>query len=224
MIFTVDPNCIRLGLRAAAFVLHDATIGPTPAALRDLAASEVASLRARFADVGAIRAAPEIGALHAIYRQIGVNPRRALPASQRLAQMALSRGALPEINNLVDAYNIVSARSLCCLGAHDLGRLTPPVTLQLLTGVESFTPLGTSEKEAVRAGEFGYVDADHRVLCRLDVMQAEETKVRAATTEILVIVEGTAEHADALEGAFRDAMELTTRFCGGHAEIIRGAR
>lgn len=224
MVFSVNPSCIDLGLRAAAFVLRGAEVGQSPLALRDLAAAEVERVRTRFADASAIRAAPEIAALHAVFRRIGVSPRRNQPASQRLAQMALSRGVIPEINNLVDAYNVASVRSLCCLGAHDLTRLTPPVTLRLLTGKESFVPLGASEAEPVQAGEFGYVDADNHVLCRLDVMQADQSKISEASSEILVIVEGTSDHLAVLDAALQEAVELTTRFCGGRAEIVWGAR
>ena len=40
-----------------------------------------------------------------------------------IARLALRRGDLPLINSLVDAYNLVSVRSLCSLGAHDLDKM-----------------------------------------------------------------------------------------------------
>src|SRR5437764_7364299 len=129
-----------------------------------------------------------------VLKKVGVNPRRDQPSVERLLTFALKRGDLPAINSLVDAYNLVSVRTLCSLGAHDLDALTPPVSLRMLTGNETFTPLGKAA-ESVTPGEFGYVDAADRVLCRLDVLQADFSKVTTATQNALLIVEGTTAHA-----------------------------
>src|SRR5262249_11950821 len=132
----------------------------------------------------------------------------------------LKRGDLPRINSLVDAYNLVSVRTLCSLGAHDLDRFAPPATLRLLTGSESFTPLGGDKPVSVTPGEFGYVDAMNHVLCRLDVLQAEFSKVTMQTVNALLIVEATARHAPGLmQRARDDAIELITRHCGGTVEV-----
>src|SRR5262245_33356727 len=107
------------------------------------------------------------------------------------------------------------------MGAHDLDRIALPVSRRLLTGKESFTPLGKDAPTAVTAGEFGYVDAQDRVLCRLDLLQADFSKVTEATKNALLIIEGTAAHSPAiLRQTFTDAIELLTRYCGGSAEII----
>src|SRR5207249_986643 len=134
---------------------------------------------------------------------------------------ALKRGDLPTVNNLVDAYNLVSIRSLCSLGAHDLDTIVPPVSLRLLTGRESFTPLGRTTEETVVAGEYGYVDASERVLCRLDVLQADFSKVTARTVNAFLIIEATAAHVPELvRRTFADAIDLISRHCGGSAEVV----
>src|SRR5581483_8978878 len=125
------------------------------------------------------------------------------------------------INNLVDAYNLVSLRTRCSLGAHDLDAIALPVSLRLLTGQESFTPLGETTSAAVAPGEYGYVDAAERLLCRLDVRQADFSKVVEHTRNVLLITEGTAEHdPEVLRRASEEVIELTTRYCGGTAEIV----
>jgi DNA/RNA-binding domain of Phe-tRNA-synthetase-like protein len=53
---------------------------------------------------------------------------------------------------------------------------------------------GESTPLAVTPGEYGYVDAADRLLCRLDVRQADFSKVTQRTRNLLLIVEGTAEH------------------------------
>jgi DNA/RNA-binding domain of Phe-tRNA-synthetase-like protein len=221
MHFIVAEDCIQLGLRAGAILFRNVRVTTAGPALRSDIAREVAAVRARFADPQAVRSAPEVAGFREILRQAGVNPRREQPSVERLFTFALKRGDLPAINSLVDAYNLVSVRWLCSLGAHDLDRITPPVALRLLTGRETFTPLGRDTPEPLTAGEYGYVDAADRVLCRLDILQAEFSKVTADTVNALLIVEGTAVHApEILRHAFADAMDLVTRHCGGTAEVI----
>jgi DNA/RNA-binding domain of Phe-tRNA-synthetase-like protein len=189
--------------------------------LRQEIAQEIASLRTRIADVQAVRTLPEVVAFQEILRTAGVNPRRVQPSVERLLGSALKRGDLPEINNLVDAYNLVSVRTCCSLGAHDLDRIALPVTLRHLTGEETFTPLGQAQPVPVIPGEFGYVDAAGRLLCRLDVLQAEFSKVTTGTTNALLIVEGTAAHAPGtVRQAFTEAADCITRHCGGTAEVV----
>ena len=89
----------------------------------------------------------------------------------------------------------------------------------MLTGQESFTPLGETTPAAVVAGEYGYVDAVNRLLCRLDVRQAEFSKVTERTRNVLLIVEGTIDHAsEVLNRVFVEVIEVVTRYCGGRAD------
>jgi DNA/RNA-binding domain of Phe-tRNA-synthetase-like protein len=221
MTFAVTEDCVKLGLRAGAVVFRDVRVGPRPPDLHAAISEEVRLIRERFADPRAVRSLREVSAFHDILRLVAVNPRREQPSVERLLTFALKRGDLPGVNALVDAYNLVSVRSLCSLGAHDLDRFTPPATLRLLTGAETFTPLGAAEPVAVTSGEYGYVDAAGRVLCRLDIMQAEFSKVTERTRNALLIVEGTTVHApEVLREAFAAAAELVTRHCGGTAEVV----
>jgi DNA/RNA-binding domain of Phe-tRNA-synthetase-like protein len=221
MIFVVAEECRRLGLRAGAVVFRGVRIAAAPADLRSEIAGEVQELRTRLADAAAVRSTPEVTYFQDLLRQVGVNPRRELPSLERLLSFALKRGDLPVVNNLVDAYNLVSVRSRCSLGAHDLDRIAPPVALRLLTGRETFTPLGRDAPVPVNAGEFGYVDAHDRVLCRLDLLQAEFSKVTATTVNVLLIVEGTAAHSpDVLRQPVTDVVETVTRHCGGTTEVV----
>ena len=211
MTFVVSEECIQLGLRAGAVVLSNVRIETASPALRQEIAHEVQAVREQLAGPSAVRANPEVAGFREMLRRAGVNLRRDQPSVERLLAFALKRGDLPTVNSLVDAYNLVSIRRRCSLGAHDLDTIALPVALRLLTGRESFRPLGRDTAEAVVTGEFGYVDAQDRVLCRLDVLQANFSKVTAATTNAPLIIEGTAAHAE--------AVELVQRYCGGTAEV-----
>src|SRR5262245_12498634 len=221
MSFLVSDDCIRLGLRAGAIIFNGVRVGPASAELRAEIVREAAAVRNRFASSAEIRNDPLVAAFHDILRQVGANPRRDQPSIDRLLTFALKRGDLPAINSLVDAYNLVSIRSLLSLGAHDIDKITLPVSLRLLTGTESFIPLGSTTTQPVTAGEYGYVDAAGRLLCRLDVVQADFSKVTAETRNALLIIEGTAAHPrDTLWQTFADAVLVVTQHCGGSAAIV----
>src|SRR5437870_1658392 len=166
MLFAVAQPCVALGLRAGAVVFRGVRVAPAPPALREEIAREVTNLRLRFPDPQTVLSLPEVVAFQDLLRKVGVNPRRLQPSVERLLTFALKRGDLPAVNSLVDAYNLVSVRFLCSLGAHDLDVIAPPITLRLLTGRETFTPLGQDTALSVVPGEYGYVDARERVLCR----------------------------------------------------------
>jgi DNA/RNA-binding domain of Phe-tRNA-synthetase-like protein len=221
MTFVVAEECLQMGLRAGAVVFRDVRIAPAPAPLRADIAREIETVRGRFAGPAEVRSCPEVAAFQALHRKVGVNPRKEQSSVERLLTVALKRGELPAINALVDAYNLVSLRTRCSLGAHDLDAISPPVSLRLLTGRESFTPLGEAAPAAVAPGEYGYVDAADRLLCRLDVRQADFSKVTEGTRNALLIVEGTAEYAtEEMRRAFTEVIEQVTRYCGGAAEVV----
>ena len=219
MSFAVSAECLQLGLRAGAVVFRGVRITPASPELRAEIGREIQNVRQRFASPAEVRSCVEVAAFHNLHRRVGVNPRKEQSSIERLLSLALKRGELPAINSLVDAYNLVSLRTRCSLGAHDLDALALPVTLRVLTGGESFTPLGETTPAAVTPGEYGYVDAADRLLCRLDVRQADFSKVTESTRDALLIVEGTAEHPpEALRQAFAEVIDVVTRYCGGTAE------
>lgn len=221
MLFRVADECVRLGLRSGAVLFRNVHIGPADDRLRAAIRDEARAIQSQFPDSAAIRALPEVVAFRELLRSVGVNPKKLQPSLERLLLFAHKRGDLPAINSLVDAYNLVSVRRRCSLGAHDVDRFTSPVSLRILTGTETFTPLGVTSPEPVIAGEYAYVDATDRVLCRLDVLQADFSKVTPQTTTALLIIEGTASHSPtALRGTFDDAIATITRYCGGTAEVV----
>lgn len=221
MVFDVTLECRRLGLRAGAILFHDVRVGPRPEELQQEITRGIETTRARFTVLSSARSAPAVVAFLDVLRRVGVNPRKVQHSVEKLLSYAFKRGDLPAINSLVDTYNLVSLRTLCSLGAHDFDKISPAVQLRILTGQETFIPLGRTEPKEVRPGEFGYVDAENRLLCRLDVLQADFSKVTPATTNALLIVEATWNHApEILREAFDLALRWVPQFCGGMGKVV----
>ena len=219
--FRVSDDCGQLGLRAGAILHQEVTIEPASNELRAQIDAVASAVRQQYQSRSEIRQLPAIAQLHQILREVGVKPRRHPPSNQKLLEYALKHGTLPSINNLVDAYNLVSLQTLCSLGAHDAEQLSSPVELRILSGDETFRPLGSPDPQPVVAGEFGYVDATGRLLCRLDSLQADFSKVSETASEVLVIVESTiATPAADRQAAVELVREVIQEHCGGTAEVV----
>jgi DNA/RNA-binding domain of Phe-tRNA-synthetase-like protein len=222
--FVVTQECLDLGLRARALVLRGLQIEDASTELREAIDREAARIRQRFEQVAEIRSLPEIVRVHEIIRAVGAKPKSRPPSTQKLLEYAWKRGTLPAVNVLVDAYNWMSLRTTCSLGAHDLGRIATPVELRLFRGTETFRPLGSDEMQSITKGEFGYVDAQVRVVCRLDSLQADFSKVTASTTDVLLIIESTTAHtSEQLAAIVADTAAAITQYCPGTIEVVAPA-
>jgi DNA/RNA-binding domain of Phe-tRNA-synthetase-like protein len=216
----ITDECFKRGLRVDAVVFSHVVVTDAPRGLRDQIEVVAKDLQRRFGDVAALRASPELQAFERIYRSSGVNPNRRQPGCNRLTEFALKRGALPRINNVVDVYNLVSIKWLLSLGAHDHGAVAFPIQLTVVREALAFTGLGTYGRGVVNAGEFAYVDGRGRVICRLDVVQAEFSKVTAATSHVVVIVEGTSSHdRTVLDAARAELIDLIGEYCDGRPMV-----
>ena len=220
--FTISTACHDFGLRAGAILFRDVTVADAPRELRAAIDTEAQRIRDQFNSPAELRALPEMARHHEILRRVGVKPKDNPPSTQKLMEYAYKRGTLPSVNNLVDAYNYSSIRTTCSLGAHDLECIELPVALQVFRAGTTFRPLGGRQDSAVGEGEFGYVDARNRVLCRLDSLQADFSKVTPHTKHVLLIIESTTAVArDELASVFAATEELVVRNCGGSAVAVK---
>lgn len=152
-----------------------------------------------------------------LHSRIGLSRQAQPAASEALLRLLLRKGVIPTVNLLVDIYNCVSIETRLALGAHDVDRFEGNVVLRLTNGTESFQPLGASESEMVKAGEYSYIEeCTNTVICRLECKQVEKTKVTESTTDCFYILQGNARTPhESLHAALNELVELTTQFCGG---------
>lgn len=156
-----------------------------------------------------------------MHQAIGHSNRETVAAPTALLKILLNHGGLPQVNLLVDIYNLISTETRLALGAHDIAKISGNVVLQPTTGDEPFWPIGAAGPQKVRPGDYAYLDSANDVLCWLEVKQVEKTKVDLDTSHCLYIIQGNRETPkDYLLSAARELIELTTRFCGGTATML----
>lgn len=143
-----------------------------------------------------------------------------LAPAEHLLQLIKSSGKLPNINKVVDCYNIASAETLLSMGAHDLAKIQGNIQLRTTDGTEKYTPLGKSKLEKVAPGEYAAID-EEKILCRLDLKQCDETKCGQGTTDFLVYVQGNAKTTEeyVLQG-LQKVCDNIKNFCDGEYLII----
>ncbi len=164
---------------------------------------------------------PVLQGYRALHQAFGVPTRKLYAAPETLARYIERRGDMPRIGPLVDLYNAISLESGLALGAHDLARIDGNIWLRTTDGSEHFQPIGAAGPEAMRAGEYAYVDDANDVICRQEVRQVAKTKVTDATTDVFLIVQGKlATPLHFIADAHARLVAVLTEFLGGKSILL----
>lgn len=218
--FVFTEEVRRLGVTGAYLVITGLANRERDPAFEAWQAEQLAGVRAGLEGVQ-LPEDPVLAGFRRLHEAVGTSNRKNLASPENLLRLLLKTGSLPRVNLLVDIYNTVSVRTRLALGAHDLAAVKGNVTLRLTDGTERYRPLGAPAPEAVRAGEYAYVDGAGDVICRLEVRQVEKTRVTPDTTGCFYIVQGNPATPDALlRAAVDELVELTTRHCGGQPRLL----
>jgi DNA/RNA-binding domain of Phe-tRNA-synthetase-like protein len=165
-----------------------------------------------------IAASPILEAYREFYGRVGLEG--FVPPAQHLIALAQRNGRLPNINTVVDSYNLVSAESCLSIGAHDTARIKGDISFRLTDGSERYIPLGETEPVTVLPGEYACMD-EEKIICRMDVKQCQETRITKETKAFIVYVQGNrATEFDYLLNGLQRVCDLIKEICGGAYEII----
>jgi DNA/RNA-binding domain of Phe-tRNA-synthetase-like protein len=124
-----------------------------------------------------------------LYRKRGL---RGTPPAEHLLLLVKKVKMLPNINKIVDCCNIVSLKTLLSVGAHDVDHIKGDIRFTNTDGTEKYTPLGKDNHESVTKNEYACLD-EEKILCRMDLKNCDETKIRLETISFLVYVQGNKE-------------------------------
>jgi len=153
-----------------------------------------------------------------LYTRVGIKGH--LPPAEHLINIIKNNKRLPNINTLVDSYNLVSVKTFLSIGAHDADHIQGDVTFRLTNGSEKYTPLGENKPIKVSIGEYACMD-EEKILCRMDIKQCNETKITKETKEFIVYVQGNkAVESEYLQKSFEQVCELIKEIGGGSYQTI----
>jgi DNA/RNA-binding domain of Phe-tRNA-synthetase-like protein len=217
MLLEVAPKLLELGLSAAALIARNVDNARTTPVLITYRRAAARKLAAYWKN-RSISAHPIIREYHGLHQQFGAIDEP--PAPERLITYVRRNRDFTASGAVVDCYNIVSARTLLSIGAHDLAKLALPITLRTTTPQDIFLPLGETEIKTLPE-EYAYVDSRGAVICRLDVLQCEHTKTARDSHDIAFFLQGNQSLPATvlLKGAWL-LSEMVTTFCGGTVELV----
>ena len=110
------------------------------------------------------------------------------PAGANLLNLFEKNGKLPNINRLVDIYNITSLSTGLSFGVHDASKLPDDVSITLANGWEPFDAMMGAKMPEVVKSETVLLGSDGRVYGR-DVKQSEQSKVSEHTRDVLIYIQ-----------------------------------
>lgn len=218
--FHVDQEVLDLGIKVKGVViegLDNETIDEVYLSYRK---EKIAELFNQYKEVR-IKEDPIVEGFYQLHSKVNVRRRNNAPSVETLVRLLQKREDLPQINKVVDLYNIISTETKVSLGAHDIDKISGNVTLKIQDGSEKFIPLGKDEPQAIKAGEYSYIDEDHEIICHLEIRQVNKTLVDEKTKNIFIIVQGNeVTPQNLLEDTCHQLIDTITKYCGGKGRII----
>lgn len=149
---------------------------------------------------------------------MGVDPTKVRPASEALLRRILSNKGLPRVSPIVDAYNLASVKSLLTFSAFDMKRIDPPLRVRFSREDEEVLLIG-NRKKRLTGKELVLTDAS-KVLCVYVHGDVDETKVRDATTDVLLVAYGFPDISlEELKGGMIVASKYIQWFAGGEVVL-----
>ncbi|MBI2147331.1 hypothetical protein HYU19_02520 [Candidatus Woesearchaeota archaeon] len=211
MNFTIDRRLKENGLKVAMAKIADATIINKKKELEDEKKKLIGSI-----DWSDVASSLILEGYRKLYSDGSLNP----PALNLLKLIKIN-GRFPNINTVVDSYNLISVKSLFSIGAHDLSKIKGDVKFIVTTGNEKYTPLGSQDTVLVSKNEYTAID-EEKVICFLDQKQCQETKITKNTREFIVYVQGNENTPqEAVNTVLDKVTDTIKRFCGGNSVIIQ---
>lgn len=163
---------------------------------------------------------PAVAPWRAAYAQFGAKPSKFRSSIESLLRSAQS-GRLRSISPLVDLYNTVSLRHQLPCGGEDLQALVGDLALTRAQGGEPFRTIGAAADDPPPAGEVIYADGAGAICRCFNWREADRTKLTAATTDALLVIETLGRHQPGqLEAALAELATLVGEHLGAQTRSV----
>ena len=127
-----------------------------------------------------------IDSISAVGRSTKKNP----PTAVALIQNIKRRGSMPNINSIVDIYNVESLHSFLAIGGHDFDKIEEEICFTVSKKEDVFYPILAPEKYVA---ETDYVYKDKKgIMAWIDVRDGENYKFDDHTKNAIFIIQGNA--------------------------------
>ncbi len=203
------------GLRIGVALIEAVQVGNSDDVQQTLMTKISDEIMTRYQGVN-IGSLERIQAYRAIYRAFGVDPSKRNPSAEGLLRRVVRGRGLPEINNVVDAYNLASVETQIPMAAYDADHLSLPLNLRFAAGGEQIEPIGGGDPQKIESGELIYADQERVICWDFNHRDAEFSKIGAGTRRVLLLVDGCeVTPVEDVQDALDLAVSRIIRFAGG---------
>jgi DNA/RNA-binding domain of Phe-tRNA-synthetase-like protein len=204
------------GLRVVELALSNLRISKTNSDLEEFKKTVQAELRNRIKTLDSVKDGQMFRAYRDFYWKIGIDPTKNRPSTEALVRRILGGKDLPNINTLVDSYNIASVESFVSIAAFDSAKIAPDsLLLRKARNGEAFLGIGMSSPMLLRGVEVVIEDRKNEdLIACYPYRDAEKSKVTENTTGVLLMmcgVPGIPDHS--LEKAKSLCQKYVDEFC-----------
>ena len=205
------------GLQARLREINGVTVRKTSTELEALKQSIVVEIRSKHT-LQTVKDAPNLRAYRDFFWRVGIDPTKIRPAAEALIRRILADKPIPNINTLVDAYNLASIKTEIALAAFDLRHLVGHLTMRKARAGESFLGIGMGQAMQLKGDEIVVAD-EEKLIAVYPYRDADSSKVTESTRNLMLMTCGCPGIDETLlSRAEQVALELILRFCNGTSQ------
>jgi len=155
-----------------------------------------------------------------LYWSLDIDPTKTRPSGEALLRRVLHGNDIPNISNVVDAYNLASLETIIPLSGFDRDLVSPPLEIRLSNEKDEFKGIGMDK--LVKLSEKILLVADKKqILCIYPYRDADATKITEKTKNVMIIGYGAPSISkDQLIDAVKKALTYIERIAGGKKETV----
>ena len=184
----VEEEVSRLGVNIITDIISDVIVKPSRKDVFSILADEVRSeIKENYKSISFLKEDPKIRAYRSFYWKIGIDPTKTRLSSEALVRRFFRKG-IPLINNMVDAGNLSSARSLIPIGLYDVGELKGDPVLRLSISGDIFRGIGG--KDEVMTDGIPVLADDKGVIHLYPHRDSMRTRITERTEEVFMVACG----------------------------------
>ena len=178
----------------------------------------VAEVQATY-DLESLRNLPIFRVYRDFFWRVGIDPTKIRPAAEALVRRILAGKPIPQINNVVDTYNLASIKTEIAIATFDRDKLKCDLLLRYAQVGELFLGIGWRTRKSCKGGEIVVADED-KLVAIYPYRDADDSKVTTQTKNVCLLICGVPGIAEkTLKEAAQVTIEYITRFCGGAGRI-----
>ena len=190
MKFIMDESIAALGIKSIVIGIAKNVDPQAPLSEAFLKKQKEMEEWALKCDVDEVFNHPVIQGYTDMLQSVGRSIKKYMPTVPALIRNIQHRGSIPQINSVIDIYNVESLRSLFAIGGHDLAKVDGQIEFTVNKEEGVFLPILSTEK---RVAKTDYVYRDSKgIMAWLDVRDGEHYKFDDGTKNAIFIIQGNA--------------------------------